>query len=492
MSQSIITRRGILRNVLATAAVVAFNPISRVWACEDEIDAEPEEGVECLPPLDGQVYFDPTTVTAAADDFGHIVQKSPWVVLVPGSVKDIRKMVKFARRHGLSITGTRGIGQSHSTYGQAQVEAGIIIDMSAFNSIGAVDGNSIWVQAGARWSAILQATLPHGKSPPTLTDYIELSVGGTLSAGGIGGQSSRHGLQVDNVLELEVVTGTGRFLRCSPTHRARLFNAVRSGLGQFGIIVRARLKLVSVPSMVRVYSAVYGDIDTFTCDQMTLVDDGRFDYVEGFASHVPGGGFIYILEVAKYFSPTAPPNDAALLAGLSYLPGSQTAADNSYFDFANRLAPTVGFLESVGAWQLPHPWIDVFVPGPDAASFIGDMLAQTTEASMGQGPILIYPVRRDKVQTPNLQLPDAEHFFLFSLLRTAFPPTPENVQDLLGQNRSIYDGVVEIGGKRYPIGAVELDQSDWQDHFGDNWCNFVADKDHFDPDYVLTPGQKIF
>jgi FAD/FMN-containing dehydrogenase len=491
MSQN-ITRRGILRNIVTATAVVAFNPISKVWASEEEVDAEPGEGVECVPPLDGQLIFNPTTLTTAADDFGHIIHQSPWAILVPGSVKDIRKMVKFARRHGLSIAGTRGIGQSHSTYGQAQVDAGIIIDMSALQTIGAVNGNSIWVQAGTRWSAVLQATLPQGKSPPTLTDYIELSVGGTLSAGGIGGQSSRHGLQVDNVLELEVVTGKGKFLRCSPTYRRQLFDAVRSGLGQFGIIVRAKLRLVDVPPMVRVYTAVYGDINTFTNDQMMLADNGRFDYLEGFASHLPGGGFIYILEAVKYFSPSSPPNNASLTSGLSFLPGSLTTSDQPYFDFVNRLAPTVAFLQSVGAWQLPHPWIDVFVPGTEAASFIGEMLAQTTEASMGQGPILIYPVRRDKVNTPFLQLPDDEHFFLFSLLRTAFPPTPANIQDLLAQNRNIYDALVEIGGKRYPIGAVELTQADWQTHFGDQWSDFVDAKDNFDPDYVLTPGQKIF
>lgn len=40
-------------------------------------------------------------------------------------------------------------------------------------------------------------------------DFIELSIGGTLSLGGIGSQSFRFGPQVDNVLELQVVTGAG-------------------------------------------------------------------------------------------------------------------------------------------------------------------------------------------------------------------------------------------------------------------------------------------
>ncbi len=38
---------------------------------------------------------------------------------------------------------------------------------------------------------------------PVLTDFIELSVGGTLSVGGIGGATQHYRLQIDNVLELE-------------------------------------------------------------------------------------------------------------------------------------------------------------------------------------------------------------------------------------------------------------------------------------------------
>jgi FAD/FMN-containing dehydrogenase len=63
-------------------------------------------------------------------------------------------------------------------------------------------------------------TLAHRLTPPVFTDYLELSVGGTLSAGGIGGTSPRFGGQVDNVAELEVVTGAGERMVCSPHQRA--------------------------------------------------------------------------------------------------------------------------------------------------------------------------------------------------------------------------------------------------------------------------------
>jgi FAD/FMN-containing dehydrogenase len=79
-----------------------------------------------------------------------------------------------------------------------------------------------------------------------LTDYLELSVGGTLSAGGIGGATHRHGRQVDHVRSLEVLTPDGRIVIRGPGDE--LFDRVRGGAGRPGIIPRATLPLVPAPT----------------------------------------------------------------------------------------------------------------------------------------------------------------------------------------------------------------------------------------------------
>ena len=81
--------------------------------------------------------------------------------------------------------------------------------MSTLRSIGAVEGDRVVVEAGAKWSEVLRATLAQGKTPPVLTEYLELSVGGTLVVGGVGATTSTFGVQSDNVIDLEVVTGNG-------------------------------------------------------------------------------------------------------------------------------------------------------------------------------------------------------------------------------------------------------------------------------------------
>ncbi|QSQ27069.1 FAD-binding protein [Pyxidicoccus parkwayensis] len=482
MTSRTLSRRAMLQGALVA---VAFNPVSQSWASTLEPGAVP------LPPLDGELRMDAASRTSASEDFGHIIHRTPWAVLVPGSVDDIVRMVRFAGRQNLKIAAARGLGESHSTFGQSQVQAGIVIDMSALSTIHEVREDSAWVDAGVRWHELLAATLPSGKSPPVLTDYIELSIGGTLSAGGIGGQAFRWGLQVDNVLEMDVVTGKGELVRCSRSRERPLFDAVRSGLGQFGIIVRARVKLVPVPASARTYTALYDDLHRFMEDQRRLIDEGRFDYVEGFA--LPSNGsWSYQLEVVKYFNPGAEPDDAKLLAGLGFQPGTLQVKDSSYFDFVNRLAPLVELLKQLGVWFFPHPWLDMFVPARAAEAFVQEVLAQTTEADMGQGPILLYPIRSSELTTPFLRTPNDRHVYLFSLLRTAIPPTPENVAALVQKNRAIFERLTAIGGKIYPVDAVPMSPTDWRRHFHPFWERFEQAKQRYDPNHVLTPGQGIF
>lgn len=481
-----MNRRGFLRGALASAAAVAaYSPSRGVWA------AKPEPDTIAIPDLDGALVLAGSLLDDAADDFGHIISAAPVAVLIPGSVDDIRKLIKFANKHDIKVGGMSMIGNTHSTYGQSQVGGGVVIDMSALSEIHEIGADYAVVDAGVRWIELLQETLVEGKSPPTLTDYIDLSIGGTASVGGIGGQAFRHGLQVDNFLEFEVVTGQGKLVTCSPTKHKKLFHAVRAGLGQFAIIVRARVRLVDVPPMARMYHAFYDDVAAMTADQEMVVDDDRFDYVEGFAEADPqGSGWIYKIELVKYYTPGDEPDDAALVGDLNHNPGTEVVTDMPYFDFANRIAPLVAFLQQIGAWGLPHPWIDMFVPGDVVNGFVQDVLDQTTLADTGQGPIIIYPFKRAKVTAPFMALPEGENCYLFSILRTAVPP--ELAGQLVAKNRAIYEDLRDLGGKRYAISSIPFDPQDWHDHFGDQWWDFAIAKLKYDPKNVLTPGQGIF
>jgi FAD/FMN-containing dehydrogenase len=486
-----VSRRNFLRGALATVAVAGFDAHFRSWVTAAELASGRVKTAEGFPSFDGQLLTDEASLAAAADDYGHYIHRRPMAVLRPGSEEDVARLIRFAREHNIQVAAR---GQGHSTHGQAQVAAGVVIDMSSLATIHEINPGDVLVDAGVLWSDLLRQTLPQGVAPPTLTDYIDLSIGGTLSVGGVGAQAFREGPQVSNVLELVVVTGRGKTLTVIPTPlRGRLFDAARAGLGQFGVIVRARLRLVPVQPSTRFYQAKYDDLHVFLGDLLTLIRDGRFDTVQGFAAPDTAGGWIYSLEATKNFMPgQEEPDDATLLAGLRFLPGQQTAQDMPYFDYLNRLAPTVELLKQLGVWFFPHPWIDLFIPTKRAESFIGGTLADLDPADLGQGPILIYPYRRDRFTAPNLRIPEGDTFFLFGLLRNAIPPTPERAAELVAANRRLFKQARAVGGFFYPVDSVPMTKADWRRHFGPRWPQLAADKQAFDPDALLAPGQGIF
>ena len=484
-----ISRRTFLRGTLAGAIVVAgFDTSLRSWVSAAEIDRSTALA-EDFPSFDGVLLLDDASRAAAADDFGHLVHRQPLAVLKPGSVDDVMKLVQFARRNNIDVAAR---GQGHSTQGQSQVGAGVVVDMSTLAAVHEINQTNALVDGGTRWLDVVTQTIPQGLTPPTLVDFLELTVGGTVSLGGIGSQAFRFGPNVDNVLELQVVTGEGELVTCSPAHNTSLFDAARSGLGQFGIIVRARVRLIPAPPNARLYQAFYSSLPAFLSDLEKLIDDGRFDTVQGFAVPDGAGGWLFQLETAKYFSPGNEPDDASLLSGLAFNPGTQIAQDMTYFDYLNRLAPLIAFLRQIGVWDLPHPWVNLFVPAANAQTLIGETLATLTVDDVGQGPILIYPFNLELFRAPFFRVPDSRHFFIFALLRNAVPPTPERAAQLIAANRTLFERATMLGGKRYPFDSVPMTKHDWQKHYQPLWGKFVSAKRHFDPDEILTPGPGIF
>ncbi len=483
-----VSRRRLLQGAVATAAAVAvvgFDPTSRSWATEDGT------GVDRVPRLDGTLTVEPAAREEAADDYGHIVHRLPVAVLRPGSVEDVAVMVRYCRARRLKIAMR---GQGHTCYGQAQVDGGIVIDSRTLNAIHEIRQDRAVVGPGVTWADLLRATAPRGLTPPVLTDYLGLSVGGTLCGGGIGGASLHHGVQIDTVHELLVVTGRGDLVRCSPRSDRDLFDSVLGGLGQYGIIVRATVGLVPAPLNARVFNLFYDDLDRYLADQLLLLGDGRFSYLEGQVQPRPdGAGWRYMIEAVSYFTPPTVPDDAALLAGLSDDRPSAGISTTTYLGWAYRLDPAVEYLKAIGDWYRPHPLLDLFVPASRASTVVSQALATLTPLDIGIGPILLYPVHTNRFTRPLFRVPSEPSAFLFSLLRTTAGSDPALLQRQLDSNRALYDANLAAGGTWYPIGAIaDYGRTDWLRHYGARWDDVLDAKRCYDPDHTLTPGQRIF
>ena len=490
-----LSRRKVLQGLAAGAAVVGWNPLRGGWVTAAEAG---RPGTRPVPRLDGVLATDPDTLAAFAGDFGRLVEASPWAVLRPGSVRDVVKMVGYARRNDLAIAvngqgGPPDVRESHSNYGQATAPGGIAVDARSLATIHHIGETWADVDAGVTWAELVGAAAAHGRTPPVLTDFLHLSLGGTLSVGGTGGTMQRAGTQADNVVELQVVTGRGQLVTCSRARRPDLFDAVLAGAGQCGLIVRAKVRLVPAETDALVFNLFYDDLATYLADQVTVMQDGRFSYQEGHLEpRQDGPGWRFMMEVATYYTPPAEPDREGLLAGLSDDRAAAVVVDQPYLDWAFRLDPLVAQLVAGGFWDQPKPWLTLFLPGSATAGVVESLLAQLTPDQMGVGPVSLYPVDTTTITRPLFAVPDEPVAFQLNLLRFPFPGYPD-VAGLLAQNRAFYDEAVASGGTRYVIGAVpDMTAADWRHHFGGRWDAFARAKRRFDPDGVLTPGQGIF
>ena len=155
---------------------------------------------------------------SAARDFGAVVSEAPAAVMRPGSAADIARLLGALSSAAPGAPAVAARGTGHSLHGQAQARGGIVVETRALPRAvevvarrGDGDGGAYAdVGAGALWVEVLEECLRAGLAPRSWTDYLHLTVGGTLSNGGISGQAFKHGPQISNVLELEVVTGTPR------------------------------------------------------------------------------------------------------------------------------------------------------------------------------------------------------------------------------------------------------------------------------------------
>src|SRR5581483_2969635 len=252
---------------------------------------------------------DSAEITVAADDFGHVVHEVPAWVARPTDAEQVAALARYAAAEGLTFR-PRGCG--HSVYGQAQADGGVVCYTGGLDLTYDISSGKLDVGAGARWRAVLAAATRVGMTPLVLTDYLDLSVGGTLSVGGIGGASHHHGPQVDHVLDLEVVIPSGEVIRCSPSSHPDVFFGVLAGQGSAGIITRATIPLVPAPTRVRWYKILCPSVATLIACQRIVARERRFGYLEGQIAADESGRWSYVLEAGTFYS-AEPPADAALL-----------------------------------------------------------------------------------------------------------------------------------------------------------------------------------
>ncbi|SNQ51757.1 FAD linked oxidase domain protein [Frankia canadensis] len=160
------------------------------------------------------------------------IDRRPALIARCAGTDDVVTAVRFARDRDLPLS-VRGGG--HSVVGHAVCDDGVVIDLSQLKAV-AVDPAARVARAagGLLWSELDLATQRHGLAT-TGGSVSSTGIGGVTLGGGFGHLMRRHGLTVDNLRAVDLVTADGERLRVDAAHEPELFWALRGGGGNFGI-----------------------------------------------------------------------------------------------------------------------------------------------------------------------------------------------------------------------------------------------------------------
>ena len=186
------------------------------------------------------------------------VDRRPRLIARCAGADDVVEAVRFARENDLVVS-VRGGG--HSIAGLSVCDDGLMIDLSLMKAI-RVDPEARTVKAagGVLWGELDRTTQPFGLAT-TGGVISHTGIGGLTLGGGLGHLMRKHGLTVDNLLSVDLVTADARLVRVDATSDPDLFWGLRGGGGNFGVATSFEYQLHPVGPMI-IGGPIFWSLDT--------------------------------------------------------------------------------------------------------------------------------------------------------------------------------------------------------------------------------------
>jgi FAD/FMN-containing dehydrogenase len=184
---------------------------------------------------------------AARRVWNGMIDKYPALIARCTGVADVIAAVNFAREHDLLVA-VRGGG--HNVAGHGTCDGGLVIDLSAMKGIHVdPDMRIARAEGGVTWGELDRETQVFGLATPGGV-VSTTGIAGLTLGGGLGWLRRKHGLTIDNLLSVNLVTARGEYLTASENENAELFWGLRGGGGNFGIVTSFEFRLHPVGTMV--------------------------------------------------------------------------------------------------------------------------------------------------------------------------------------------------------------------------------------------------
>jgi FAD/FMN-containing dehydrogenase len=175
------------------------------------------------------------------------IDRYPALIARCAGADDVVAALRFARERDLLVS-VRGGG--HAVAGHAVCDGGVMIDLSLMKAI-RVDPAARTARAagGLLWSEFDRATQPFALAT-TGGIISHTGIGGLTLGGGLGHLMRKHGLTVDNLLSVDLVTADAERMHVDAETEPELFWGLRGGGGNFGIATSLEYRLHPVGPLV--------------------------------------------------------------------------------------------------------------------------------------------------------------------------------------------------------------------------------------------------
>ncbi|MDA8018363.1 MAG: FAD-binding oxidoreductase [Thermoanaerobaculia bacterium] len=438
----------------------------------------------------GPVHTDPEHLDAFSVDYGAITRRVPKAVARPATADEVARLVVYANRHDLPVSPRAG---GFSFAGQSLNEGGLVLDLRSLDRIGPLDSEAgtIEAQGAAQWKDVVEMTVPQGWLPPALTSYVCTSVGGTLSAAGLGMSTFRYGTQIDHCESLEVVTPTGELVSCSEHENRDLFDHVLGGFGQFGIITKSRQRLRRCGRRVRTYFLLYDDLGAHLEDHVRLVEGDAAQFIDAMVrpcyhglrvqgdQRLPFHSYLYPLNVTLEADDSEAFDDQAFLGDLSFSKWIY-AEDLDLRDFI-----ILGHADTHISPRIAEVFVDVLVPWDRLEDFLPKVEQHIFPRIVHVEHTILWPMTRDSLERPMFRVPDTPLFMGIGL----YSRVPQSAaEDTVAASRAFVDLALSMGSTYYLTGSMRFDSERFARQFGDAWSSVCEAKRRYDPKGLLNPG----
>jgi len=313
-------------------------------------------------------------------------------------------------------------------------------------------------------------------------------VGGLTLGGGIGWLMGKHGLAIDNLVSVDVVTADGKVITASESENVDLFWALRGGSGNFGVVTSFEFRLHPVGPMVT------GGLVAWPIDAAR----DCLDFFARFTAEAPD-------ELGSFMAFTGTPDGSALISAyLGCHSGSQE-------DGARALQPVKEYgppiLDALGPipYTAMQSMLDAgFAPGSQVywkATFLRDLSSGARNVLARYGQELPSPASSIVIEHMHgavKRVPPAATAFSardadFNVAIIAIWQDPEDADRHIAWARAVFADLqpFSTGGVYVNYLGVGDDESRVRDAYGANYDRLARIKRAYDPENLFRANQNI-